>query len=348
MDRLLDCLTNESLHYSTDPRFRDAEVDTVFFGGGTPSLLSAIQFQRLIGYLFERFNIDNNAEVTVEVNPDDVTNDLIGAFRDSRVNRISLGAQSFDDTELAILNRRHNSETTRNAVNIIKNEGLSNYSLDLIYGVPGHTMDSWSRTLESALELNPKHFSAYCLTVEKGTPLHRSIQLGEIVLPPDEVMREMYIEAVERLSHAGYAQYELSNFAIAGFESRHNLAYWTGKPYLGLGPSSSSYFHLERWKNVADINGYIESVNKTGSGVSEMEVLDDDMQRSEYVMLSLRMPRGLNLSDYMQRFGRDLLAERSREIESYSAEGLLIRDDDCIRLTPSGMFVSDDIISVLV
>jgi len=310
--------------------------------------MSSEQVAQIVRSLDSTFPITADAEITLEANPDDLDETVIEKYLEAGINRISLGAQSIDDRDLRVLSRRHDSQAIINSVEGFRNAGLTNFSLDLIYGIPGQSFDSWRETVGLALSLDPKHISAYCLTVEEGTPLYRAVREGRTMLPSDSELCDMYVAAVEMLEAAGLRQYELSNFARVGFESRHNLAYWTSKPYLGFGPSASSYVHPHRWTNVADVTRYIDMIDDCNHAVGQEEELTSDMIRSEFVMLSLRLKAGLDLGDYRNRFGEDLSETYADRIQHFVKEGMMERRDDCLRLTPKGMFVSDAIIAGLV
>jgi oxygen-independent coproporphyrinogen-3 oxidase len=293
------------------------------------------------------FDVDGSAEITLEANPDDISGTIVREYMHAGINRISIGAQSFDDSELCMLARRHDSAGVLNAVKDIRDAGLENFSLDLIYGIPGQSTESWKKNIDAALALSPKHISAYCLTVEKGTPLHTSVREGELVLPPEETLRAMYLAAVGSFEHAGLIQYELSNFAISDYESRHNLAYWTGKPYLGFGPAASSYLPPRRWTNVANLDRYIEMIRDSGRAVDYDEDLGDDLLRLEYIMLSLRLKRGLNVAEYKTMFRQNIEQVYGEQIRMLMDAGLMVQSDGFLKLTPEGMFMSDAIITNL-
>ncbi|MFH1891447.1 MAG: radical SAM family heme chaperone HemW [Candidatus Zixiibacteriota bacterium] len=346
--RLVSALLREIENHVTDPRVEGGRVAAIFFGGGTPSLIPPEQILQIIKSIEGLLPVLPDAEITLEANPDDLDDTAIKKYLEVGINRISLGAQSFDDRDLRVLGRRHDSQAIIRSAEGFKSSGLTNFSLDLIYGIPGQSFDSWRETVGLALSLDPKHISAYCLTVEEDTPLYCAVREERIMLPSDSELGDMYIAAVDMLESAGLLQYELSNFARVGFESRHNLAYWTSKPYLGFGPSASSYVHPHRWTNVADVTRYIDMIDDCNHAVGQEEELTSDMIRSEFVMLSLRLKAGLDLGEYRNRFGEDLSETHANRIQHFVKEGMMERRDDCLRLTPKGMFVSDAIIADLV
>jgi len=346
-DNFVDSLLSEIDTYAGDPRFNGKAISSIFFGGGTPSVIPPGRVAQIIDRLLGHFDIENNAEITLEANPDDITGANVRKYLGANINRISIGAQSFDDMDLHMLARRHDAAGVLNAVREIRDAGLDNISLDLIYGIPDQTLEGWQQNIEMALALSPKHISAYCLTLESGTQLHTAVREGLVVLPSEETLRGMYLEAIRSFEQAGLMHYELSNFAIPGYESRHNLAYWTGKPYLGFGPAASSYLPPRRWTNVADLDRYAEMIRDTGRAVNYDENLGDDLLRLEYIMLSLRLKRGLSVSEYAAMFGKDIEREYGDKIQMLLDADLMVRSDGFLRLTPEGMFMSDAIITNL-
>ncbi len=343
----IDALGKEIHVYSKDDRFAGNKLDTIFFGGGTPSLMSPDEIDAIVETIIGLFPLAPNAEISMEVNPDDLTGSMLEGYLAAGVNRFSVGVQSLSDNELKVLGRRHDAESAHKSVELLHSHDV-NFSVDLIYGIPDQSVDSWLRTLADAIALAPRHVSMYCLTLEEGTRLHESIHSGAMSLPDDEVVRTMYLSAVAMLTESGFAQYEISNFAREGFECSHNLAYWTGKPYLGVGPSAASYVHPLRWKNVSDIDRYVTDVTRYGKAVAEIDRITPDTALREFVMLSLRLSKGLDLAEYESRFGTDFLSIHREILDRYHSHGLLDYDSDSVRLTPDGMFVSNEIISNLI
>jgi oxygen-independent coproporphyrinogen-3 oxidase len=347
IDRYLAALNREMQVHKSDSRLDGAQVETIYLGGGTPSLLNAAQISRILDDLSSAFPIVEDAEITIECNPDDLDQQRVEGYVEVGVNRMSLGVQSMHDSELNSLGRRHGVAEVVHAVELFDRAGLENFSIDLIYGVPGQSLDSWMESVSKALSLQPKHVSMYCLTAEAGTPLYESIRRGEIDLPSDEAVREMYLTGVDALESHDLKQYEISNFAADGHHSRHNCAYWTGKPYLGLGPSASSYIHPQRWKNILGLDAYLKGIEQSQRGVTDIEIIDPETARCEYLMLSLRLNSGVDLAEYGERFGHDLLCERETLIGHYTGSGLAELAQNRLCLTKEGMFVSDEIIRSL-
>jgi len=323
------------------------KLNSIFLGGGTPSLLDPDRLKAIISRAKLSLQSDSEPEITIEVNPDDVTAEIVQRWMESGINRISIGAQSFDDRDLEFLSRRHDANQNRKAIETFRSQGFSNLSLDLIYGIPGQTLESWIETVREACSFKPEHISIYCLTVETGTPLADMIDRGDVVMPDGDHLYDLYSHAVDILSKCGLTQYEISNFARPGYESLHNLAYWKLQPYIGLGPSAASYIHPERWKNIADVDEYLRRIRGRLSAVGERERLPLKSQMNEYVMLSLRLNKGLDTKEYSRRFGEDLIQSKEDTIESLLREKLAYMDGYRLILTKKGRFVSDEIIDHL-
>ena len=315
---------------------------TIYIGGGTPSVLTASQLEQLFATVWDCNS--PSTEVTIECNPDDVTEDFAMLLGRLPVNRVSMGAQTFNDGRLRFLHRRHTSEQVALAVDRLRHAGIDNISIDLIYGFPDQTLDEWEADVDKALALGVEHLSAYALTYEEGTPLHRLLQQGRVQPIDDEQSRAMYYALLDRTAAAGFEHYEISNFALPGRRSRHNSGYWNGTPYLGIGAAAHSYDGRSRQWNVADIMLYMEGV-ESGLLNYEGETLDADTRYNERVMTALRTIEGLSLQllDPLER--SYCLSMAARYIDS----GLLIHDKEKgrLRLTRDGLFVSDMVIADL-
>lgn len=348
IERYLAALSREIQFHKSDSRLDGARIATIYLGGGTPSLLTSAQVSGILDELSSAFPLAEDTEFTIECNPDDLDQERVEGYVEAGVNRISLGVQSMHDSELRHLGRRHGVAEVHRAVELFYESGLKNFSIDLIYGIPGQNLDSWLESVSKALSLNPKHVSMYCLTAEAGTPLFESIRRGEVELPPDEAVREMYISGAEALESHYLKQYEISNFAADGYHSRHNCAYWTGRPYIGLGPSASSYIHPQRWKNVSSLDAYLTGIEQSQRVARDIETIDPETGRREYLMLSLRLKSGMDLAEYKERFGHDLLGEREALIGHYTNSGFAELAQNRLYLTREGMFVSDEIIRSLI
>ena len=315
-------------HELTDP------LHTIYIGGGTPSQLTPAMLQKLFTVLPSA-----DTEVTIECNPDDISPQYAATLPQFGINRVSMGAQTFDDQRLRFLHRRHTAEQVPLAVQRLRDAGIRNISIDLMYGFPGETLDDWQRDIDAALALNVEHLSAYCLMVEEGTPLHR---MG--IDPVDEeTERQMYELLIDRLTAAGYEHYEISNFARPGYRSRHNSSYWHDVPYIGLGAAAHSYDGKCRQWNVADIRQYIEAIEQ-GKIPCEQELLDDDARYNDRITVALRTSDGLDLTTLSERHRRYCLHEAQR----YLDDGLLQQAGNHLVLTRRGLFVSDMVMSALV
>ena len=320
------------------------KVDTVYFGGGTPSLMSAKDFVRIFSSINKLFDLSNCAEITVEINPDDITPEYADALAELPFNRVSIGIQTFDDDELHFLNRRHDALQAVEAVKRCQDAGFTNISIDLIYGLPGQTLSSWDKNLECALALGVPHISAYHLIYEENTPITQLKDTGKIIPVDEDTSLLLFSRLIERLSVSGYEHYEISNFSLPGYRSRHNSSYWDGTAYLGLGPFAHSYNGCdEREWNIASLPAYLEGIRNRSPRITS-ERLDLPTRYNEYIITRLRTKEGFLSSELERRFGKELFAYCLRQAERYIASGMLLREEnDRIRLSEKGIFVSDSI-----
>ena len=324
-------------------------IDTIYFGGGTPSLLAPSQLERILSVLFDRFDIDVAAEITLEINPGSATPEKLRDFRRLGVNRASFGAQTFDDAELARLGRSHSSADALRTFADLRDAGFTNVSFDLIAGLPGQTLEGWQRNVEQALALTPEHLSFYLLEVHSGTPLAEHIRRGLQPAPDEDLAGVMYRSMLEQASEAGYEHYEISNLCRPNFHSRHNVKYWTGEPYYGFGCSSHSYDgKARRWSNQRDVRNYVEVVERGDSPVVEEQELSQDEMRAEALFLGMRLMRGINVHWYRESFGVDLRQEHSRDLDRFCKAGLLEFDGDLIRLTRTGALLSNEVFAAFI
>lgn len=317
-------------------------IDTIYIGGGTPSQLKGDLLVSLFGCLLENLDVSSCKEITLEVNPDDITPDYLRTLASTPVNRISMGVQSFNDAELRFLGRRHNAAGAVKAFDMLRSAGYGNISIDLIFSLPGQTMDIWSENLRCAVSLDPEHISAYNLSYEPGTRMSRMLDAGDIAECDEETSFEMYSVLIDTLSANGYGQYEISNFARPGFRSRHNGGYWRGVPYLGLGAAAHSYDGTVRRANIGDIKGYIKRVSGGEMAYTE-ERLTKAERYDEMVYTSLRTMDGLDLAAVEKCFGSVYLKHCLTEAEPYIEAGDMIRCGDRLKLTRKGIFISDAI-----
>lgn len=321
------------------------KVDTIYFGGGTPSFLGADALATILTAIRRSFDVDNNAEITFEANPDSISDHLLKRLRAEGFNRVSLGIQSDNDDMLERLNRPHNYAQAVNAYQRIRKAGFKNVSVDLIYGLPDQTLRQWLETLEHVLELMPEHISLYGLEVHPGTPIEEYEKMGRI--PDEDVFADMYISAVRFLESRGFRQYEISNFARKGLHSRHNMKYWTGGEYLAFGPSGASDFAGSRFKLVSDLRAYINGIKVGGNVMEEVEEIPLRERAAEYIMTRLRTTAGLDPNEYEKLF---LLPFKPLEEIFEQNEGFNLTQQNrngSWRLTPRGFLVSNKIITDL-
>jgi oxygen-independent coproporphyrinogen III oxidase len=324
-------------------------VNTVYFGGGTPSLLSPLQVAQILEAVRQRFHVEEDAEVTMEMNPGTVTLAALREFRALGVNRASFGAQTFDDLELKRLGRTHTSADVRHTFSLLREAGFTNISFDLIAGLPNQSLFSWSRNLDQALALRPEHLSFYILEVHEGTPLAEQIRRGAEPQPDDDLAAEMYRMMLRRASAEGYDHYEISNLCLPGYESRHNTKYWTGGAVYGFGCSAHSYDgQRTRWSNERDAARYTKMVEAGQTPVVETTALDERAARAESIFLGLRLMRGINLEEYRTRFGADLRAEYADDLTRLSEAGLIELDQDLMKLTTTGALLSNEVFATFV
>ena len=329
----------------TAPLAQGYPVDSIYFGGGTPSYYGAKRIKELLAHLSKLFQVEKDAEITVECNPDSVDLKSLRILRKAGVNRLSMGMQSAQEAELRAIHRIHTPQQTNQAVEAARKAKFTNLSLDLIYGLPGQTMESWKATVEHALSLIPQHLSCYGLKVEEGTPLARRVAEGE-VLPDDDQQADLYLWTVGRLERAGLPQYEISNFAKPGYESRHNLRYGLTRPYLGFGPGAHSDFGGRRYSFVRDLDAYIRGVLEGGDIIDSSELIPQRERCGEYLMLRLRTVRGVDGREYRHTYFMDFAPLEAR-LREFAAQGWAEEVDGRWRLTPRGFLVSNQLIGDL-
>ncbi len=317
--------------------------DTVYFGGGTPSLLEVSQIERILNSLYKNFCISQDVEITVEANPGTVNREKLFSFRKVGINRLSFGIQSFFDEDLKFLGRIHTSKDAVECVKFAFESGFENISVDLIFGLPGQNVRDWAENLHKAIELNVPHISAYNLIVESGTPLYELVRSGEVKLPDEFKQAELYETTMETLEDAGYIHYEVSNYAYEGFECRHNLKYWKHENYLGFGPSAHSFWLNKRWWNVANLNKYLKAIDLNKLPIANFEILDAEKMVEEFIYLGLRST-GVDLEKFKEKFGFDFLGGEIREeLIELEKLGFVEIDNFKVRLTRKGFSVCDEI-----
>ncbi len=321
-----------------------SSFDTLYIGGGTPSLLSAGELGAILEATAKRFTISSRAEITLEANPADLTPLSLQAWRRLGINRLNIGVQALDDGALAFLGRRHNRSQALAALQAAGDAGFANVGLDLIYGLPGQKLADWRETLRLALSFSPAHLSCYQLTVEAGTPLSRLLARGEIQLPNGEALADLFFTTAAELEKAGYIHYEVSNFARnKDLLSRHNQKYWDHTAYLGLGPAAHSFHGQRRWWNHGDLGAYLGDLGKGVPPRAAEEKLTRDDLCLETLFLGLRTKKGVNLRDYLRCYDRDLLSEKSEPIALLEKKGLVMIKNGCLRPTLAGLAVADSL-----
>jgi oxygen-independent coproporphyrinogen-3 oxidase len=321
-------------------------VHTVYFGGGTPSRLNANHFEQIFETLFREYAIDPNAEITLEVNPDDLTSDYLAMLHDFPFNRLSMGIQSFDENELKFLGRRHSARQAIDSVAACQQNGFDNISIDLMYGLPNQTIEIWEKNLHQAIALDVQHISAYHLIYEDHTRLEALRWNGKVHAVDEELSNQMFLLLIERLTENGFEHYEISNFAKNGLYSQHNTAYWRDEKYLGLGPAAHSFDGQNRSWNVASLTRYIEAIN-SGTLPSENEYLDIYTQYNEFILTRLRTMWGANIQQLKAKFGEELFNYCLMNAQKYLENHLLKIENGNLKLTRKGIFISDGIMSDL-
>jgi len=345
----VDALTSEIR--TTSARYPDVRVPTIFFGGGTPTVLSGEQLSGLLGEILGSFRVDSDAEITIEANPGTLLLSISGTLPNHPLlkggvmsfNRLSLGVQSFDDEELRRLGRIHTSDEAVEAFRQAREAGFRNISIDLMYGVPGQTVESWKRTLGRALDLAPEHISLYSLSIEAGTPFHEMNRAGALQLPGDEAEADMYEAAIQTLVDAGFAHYEISNFARPGFQCRHNITYWKNEPYFGFGAGATSFLNGVRSTRVADVPEYIRRISEGMPPVVFEEHAIGIDAMGETMFLGLRLLEGVNIEDFRRRYGETPTEAFPSVIPGLKERGMIEETGGFIRLTHHGLFFGNDV-----
>jgi oxygen-independent coproporphyrinogen-3 oxidase len=325
--------------------FKDEVVETIYFGGGTPSILEIVDIRFLIDEVFRNYQVVDNPEITVEANPDDLTEERIIALSNNRINRLSIGIQSFFEDDLKLMNRAHNVEEAKKCLEIAT-QYFENITIDLIYGMPNMSSEKWLQNIETALSYAIPHISSYALTVEPKTALHQFIKQGVIPQLDDELAQEHFNLLVDKLEENGFIHYELSNFGKEGYFSKNNSSYWLGKKYLGIGPSAHSYDGEKRGWNVSNNSLYLKSLAENQLPM-EIETLTKTDRYNEYIMTGLRTIWGVSLDRIATEFGKTYLDYLNQQSAKYIEDHLLFTDDNILRTTKSGKFLSDGIASDL-
>ncbi len=334
-------------HIEGEPPLAHKTLESIYIGGGTPALISPHNIKKLVNSIRKTFSDANPQEITLEINPGTVTKDSLAAFKDAGITRLSVGIQSFNDKTLKTLGRIHSAKDTFKCYEYARTAGFDNIGIDLIFGVPGQSIDGWEHDLQIAISLKPEHISAYNLTVEKGTPFFELQKKGMFALPPEEEQILMYELAIDKLKEAGYTHYEISNFAQSGFESRHNTRYWSHMDYIGLGAGAHSYASLPDWGirqwNEPEPASYMRQVNETGRAIVGKEKLTKKEALEEGIFLGLRKTTGINTDWFLKRFNMPLKDLYSSKISAFKTKGLLREDNAGLRLTRRGLLLSNEV-----
>lgn len=319
-------------------------LKTIYFGGGTPSLLSLNDYIAIFAQIYKTFEVEKDAEITLEANPDDLSIKYLEELRQLPFNRMSIGVQSFDDDELKFLKRRHNAKRALEVVAHAQSLGFDNMSIDLMYGLPNQTMEIWERNLDKAISLEVQHISSYHLIYEQGTRLYRMFKYGEVMPVGEDLSVDMFSIMIDKLSEAGFEHYEISNFAKNQQYSKHNTSYWTGEKYLGLGPAAHSYDGTDRAWNIASISKYVEGITN-GTPSIEIEKLDKRSQYNDFILTGMRTTWGVDLDELERKFGADLKEYALENARKYIDEGYSTIQSSKLKLTRDGIFISDGIMS---
>lgn len=329
---------------SRSPELADDEIHTVYLGGGTPSVLQVDELHSLLNTIRKNYRLDNSAEITLEANPDDISETKLTALREIGYNRISIGIQSFADSDLKLMNRRHNSEQAIRAVEIVKSSGFQNISIDLIYGLPNQNLEEWERNVRMAVDLDVQHISAYHLTYHEGTVFYDQLKKGHLKELPDEISLQQFEILIDVLTKAGFEHYEISNFCKPGFYSQHNSSYWKGEKYLGIGPSAHSFDLKSRRWNVSSIGKYLEGI-ENGKPVSEAEILSEQDHYNDYIITGLRTVWGVSGKFVLNTFPENYFVHFQKIIKKYQDSGHILIQPEKVTLSREGLFISDQIMA---
>ena len=322
------------------------EIETIYLGGGTPSQLSQEELEEIFAHIYKVYKVTPDAEITLEANPDDLTPEYVSMLRTLPFDRISMGIQTFQEETLKLLHRRHTAQQAIEAFKRCREAGIQNISIDLMYGLPGETLETWEQDLQQAIDLHPEHISAYHLIYEEGTTLWNLREQNKVEEAEEELSLTLFKTLIERLTKAGYQHYEISNFCLPGLHSRHNSSYWTGKKYLGCGPSAHSFDGTSRQWNVSSLEKYLEGI-RTDQLDFEIENLDLYTRYNDFVITSIRTCWGMPLSQLRTTYGENLYNYCLQMAKPHIQQGVLEIKEDTLKLTSEGIFISDGIMSDL-
>ena len=336
----------KEINYYAEKYSSDRIITSIFFGGGTPSLMQPEYLGEIISFLNEKFNVSTDAEITMETNPGTVNKEKLESFYESGINRISIGIQSFDEDDLKFLTRIHNKQMAVETVLNAKETGFDNISIDLIFNLPKQTKQMWLSNLKQAVQLPIKHISTYSLILERGTILNKMILDGKVKMQDEDHDADLYETTIDFLTQNGFYQYEVSNFTKPGFECKHNNAYWHYYDYLAFGTSAHSFIGGKRWWNYSSLKRYISEVEKSGNAIAGSEKLSEEQIHNEYVMLALRSS-GIEMNEYQKKFGSNWINKNYSYLKKLKDDNLIFYDDEHIRLTNKGYVLCDEILKNL-
>jgi oxygen-independent coproporphyrinogen III oxidase len=338
VDEYLNAIENELQAINGEDSFT-----TIYIGGGTPTVLNEIQLIKLLNIISKHVDVSNLKEYTIEANPGTLTDEKILALKDSHVNRVSIGVQSFNDKYLNLLGRIHSAKEAKEIFYSLRKRGFVNINIDLIYGYPAQTLNEWKKDLRECFKLGTEHISAYCLSYEQGTPLVEMTDTGKLKRLSEEEELKMYEYTNSFLGNNGYNRYEISNFAKPGRESRHNTVYWENREYIGIGAGAFSYVNGERYSNIKNVKEYISAVKSKKSLICFSEKLPQEKRASEILIMALRMTSGISKKEFFNRSGYNLTELFGRQLNNLAQSGLINFDDERIKLTRKGLTVADSV-----
>lgn len=341
----------EQIKREDEEIYKEFEVKTVYFGGGTPSLIEASFIRDVLKEIQNKFKFsskkDGFPEITIECNPATVDKEKLEIYKESGINRLSLGLQSVNNNELKLLGRIHTYEEFLESYDLVREVGFQNVNVDLMSGLPTQTLESYSHSVKELIRLNPEHISSYSLIIEEGTPFYKKYSLGSKMarlLPDENLERELYYYTNQALSKAGYERYEISNYAKKSYESKHNSSYWERVPYLGFGVAAASQFGKKRWSTIANLKEYIKMIEAGGSVITEEMVLSENHEIEETLFLGLRLIKGIEKEGFLKRFHKDIYEVYPSILRKFIAQGFLLDENGFIRLTEKGIDVSNQVL----
>lgn len=316
---------------------KNYNISTIFIGGGTPTVIDGRFIYEIIDHIHKKANANNVKEITIEANPKTLDEEKLQIYRNAGINRISIGAQSMNDMMLKKIGRIHTVEEFINTYNLIRKLDFNNVSFDLMFNLPQQTIEDSIKSLEIATQLEPEHISYYSLKLEEGTPFYEKFTNNQLILPDEDIERDMYHKGIELLEKKGYHHYEISNFSRREYESKHNMIYWLCEPYIGFGLAAHSYFNSYRYGNTQDMKFYFDQISKRKFAIEEKEFIDKEMEMAEYLILGLRLIKGINYKDFENKFNLNINEVYGKTINKFIDEGLLIENKENIRLSQRGL-----------